>query len=122
MAPPPQSSITQQATDLLREAGALPLAEDTRPLSKADQLGRERTQRAGHRARQLARQCLETIHAPVQGGEYLVGDFADGAGLLGLAHKAEDLGQEQLGKGAAAALLVEYEGFPNLGQVLSGGG
>ncbi len=47
MAPPPQSSITEQATALLRDAGALPLADGTRPLSKADQLGRERTQRAG---------------------------------------------------------------------------
>ena len=50
MAPPPQSSITEQASDLLREAGVLPLAGDTpavQPRSKADRLGRERTQRAG---------------------------------------------------------------------------
>lgn len=42
-----QSPITQQATDLLRETGALPLAPGTRPLSRAEREGRERTKRAG---------------------------------------------------------------------------
>ena len=41
------TSVTEQATAMLREAGALPLAADTRPLSRAEREGRERTQRAG---------------------------------------------------------------------------
>jgi lipoic acid synthetase len=50
VAPPPKSSITEQATALLRDAGVLPMADAAqaaRPQSRAEREGRERTQRAG---------------------------------------------------------------------------
>ncbi len=53
-----QQSVTEQATALLRDAGALPLADGTQqlePRSRADRLGRERTQRAG-----VVRQTIDT--------------------------------------------------------------
>jgi lipoic acid synthetase len=40
-------SVTDQARDLLAREGVLPMAGDTRPMSRAEVLGSERTKRAG---------------------------------------------------------------------------
>lgn len=42
-----QTSVTDQARAMLEREGVLPMAGGTRPLSRAEVLGRERTQRAG---------------------------------------------------------------------------
>lgn len=47
LAQPDVSDVTEQASAMLAASGVLPMAPDTRPLSKSEVLGKERSKRAG---------------------------------------------------------------------------